>query len=558
MRAYFLAALCAAAINLLGAGATLAHEGHDPGAAPKAPPAAAASRAEATTEQFELVAVARSQILELYLHDAATNAPIADAELEIETPSGPVKATVGSDQVYRLPAPFLAKPGQVALVASVTRGQATDLLPLSLMSRGDGGPVTAAPPTGSKWDLHLPQWVLPAGGFVLGLVVMAALRYRPRAAMIVAGLLLLQPALGLAHEGEDHSAPAGASAPAAGATGQAVPPTGGDRAERQADGSVFVPKATQRIFGVRTVGAAAREYPRGLELPGRVIPDPNASGFVQSAVGGRLSAPEGGFPRLGSPVKKGDVLAYVTPPLQAIDISDMRQRQGEIDQQMEIVKRRLARYEQLAPTGAVARSQLEDTRSELEGLKDRRAALENSRRQPESLVAPVAGIVADGGAVAGQMAQPNAVIFHIIDTASLWVEALSFEPVSGTQTASAVTSQGKSLRLTPRGSGFADRNQTIPVHFAIESADTALRAGQFVTVLLTTWEKRSGIAVPRSALVRGANGVDLVLEKVSAERFVPRIVRTEPLDGENVLISAGLEPGKRIVSRGAELIDHIR
>lgn len=558
MHNYFLAALCAAAIGLVGAGVTRAHEGHDHGDAPKAPPTNAASRAEATTEQFELVAVARGQTLELYLHDAATNAPIGDARIELETPAGPARPIAGADQVYRLLAPFLAKAGQVDLVATVSRGQATDVLPLSLTSRGDEAGANAAPEADSQSGFHVPRWLLPAGGFVLGLVVMAALRRRPRTAMIVAGLLLLQPALGLAHEGEDHSAPAGASAPSAGAPGQAVPPTGGDRAERQTDGGVFVPKATQRIFGVRTVTASSRDYARTLELPGRVIPDPNASGFVQSAVGGRLSAPEGGFPRLGSPVKKGDVLAYVTPPLQAIDVSDMRQRQGEIDQQTSIVQRRLARYEQLAPSGAIARSQLDDTRLELEGLKDRRAALDNSRRQPEALMAPVSGIVADGSAVAGQMAQPNSVIFHIIDPASLWVEALSFEPVSGTHTASAVTSQGKSLRLSPRGSGFADRNQTIPVHFAIESADAVLRAGQFVTVLLTTEDKRSGIAVPRSALVRGANGVDLILEKVSAERFVPRVVRTEPLDAENVLISAGLPAGKHIVSQGAELIDHIR
>ena len=75
---------------------------------------------------------------------------------------------------------------------------------------------------------------------------------------------------------------------------------------------------------------------------------------MQAAVGGRLSPPPGGFPRLGTRVKKGDVLAYVTPPMQAIDVSDMRQRQGELDQQISIVERRLARYEPLAPSGAVA------------------------------------------------------------------------------------------------------------------------------------------------------------------------------------------------------------
>ena len=97
-------------------------------------------------------------------------------------------------------------------------------------------------------------------------------------------------------------------------------------------------------------------HPRTIELPGRIIPDPNASGYVQASVGGRLSPPPGGFPRLGTPVRQGDVLAYVTPPMQAIDVSDMRQRQGELDQQISIVAAPASRAtRRLSPSGAVSR-----------------------------------------------------------------------------------------------------------------------------------------------------------------------------------------------------------
>ena len=323
------------------------------------------------------------------------------------------------------------------------------------------------------------------------------------------------------------------------------------------DGSVFVPKSTQRILAIRTLVSEPAVYRRTVELPGRIIADPNASGYVQAAVGGRLSPPEGGFPRLGTPVKKGDVLAYVTPPLQAIDVSDMRQRQGELDQQISIVERRLARYETLAPSGAVARSQLEDTRLELQGLKDRRASLEKVRREPEALVAPVDGIIADGTPVAGQIAQTNAIIFHIIDPARLWVEALSYESLPNLQRATARIGD-KELTLGFRGAGFADRNQSIPIHFAIEGDVAGVRVGQFVTVLAETPDEQKGLAVPRTSIVRSTAGQDLVYEHVSAERFEQRPVRTEPLDGLRVLISQGLAPGKRIVVQGAELIDHIR
>ena len=331
-----------------------------------------------------------------------------------------------------------------------------------------------------------------------------------------------------------------------------------DLAQRLPDGGVFVPKSIQRILAIQTVRIESAAHRSALELPGRTIPDPNASGFVQSSVGGRLSPPPGGFPRLGTPVRKGDVLAYMTPPLQAIDASDMRQRQGELDQQITIVERRLARYETLVPSGAIARTQLEDTRTELQGLKDRRGSLDRSRGDPEELIAPVDGIVAEGTVVAGQMAQSNAVIFHIVDPNRLWVEALSFDSLSGVHSAVARLNNDRSYPLAFRGAGFAGRNQSIPVQFAVQGDVTGLRAGQFVTVLATTNEEKTGFAVPRAALVRNANGQDVVYEHVAAERFEPRPVRVEPLDGDRVFIATGLAAGKRLVVQGAELLGQVR
>ena len=235
----------------------------------------------------------------------------------------------------------------------------------------------------------------------------------------------------------------------------------------------------------------------------------------------------------------------------------MRQRQGELDQQISIVERRAARYEPLAQSGAVSRVQLDEARLELQGLKDRRAALDKVRREPEALIAPVDGVIADGTPVAGQMAQPNTVVFQIVDPARLWVEALSFDALAAA-TATAQTAQGHTLALDYRGSGFSNRSQSIPVHFAIDSDVHRVRVGQFVTVFASTGEELRGIALPRAAVVRSTNGQDLVYEHVSAERFQPRPVRIEPLDGDRVLIAAGITADKRIVVQGAELIDQVR
>jgi hypothetical protein len=64
--------------------------------------------------------------------------------------------------------------------------------------------------------------------------------------------------------------------------------------------------------------------------------------------------------------------------------------------------------------------------------------------------------------------------------------------------------------------------------------------------------------VPRASVIRAANGAMLVYEQSNPERFVPREVRVEPLDAERMLVISGLEPGKRIVTTGAELLHQVR
>jgi cobalt-zinc-cadmium efflux system membrane fusion protein len=546
MRTLFIAALGAAAL-LIPFDAPLAHEGHDHAEQTVAPAPNSAARGEATGTDFELVAVARTPDLLIYLDSFKTNAPVEGATIEAETPAGAVKATAQPGQPYILAAPWLSKPGKYDLIFTVTANNAAEILPVTLEV-----PVAAARDAArnSFFNTGIAGWLTAGGlGLVLGIGLTALTRRRGRSAAVGIALLSALAAQDAhAHEGEDHSKDA---APA-----QSV---ARERAQRLTDGTLFVPKDTQRIFALRTVLSEQKAHPRSIELPGRIIADPNASGFVQSAVGGRLSAPPGGFPRLGTVVKQGDVLAYITPPLQAIDVSDMRQRQGELEQQMTIVERRVTRYAALAPSGAVSKVQLEEANLELEGLKERRKALERSKAQPEALIAPVSGIVADGMPIAGQIAQSNGIIFNIIDPARLWIEALSFDAISDTQaSASALLPNGRTLKLSFQGAGLADRNQTVPIHFAIEDKPEGIRVGQFVPVLVVTGEDKPGIAVPRTAIVRSTNGQDFVYEHVSAERFAARPVRIETLDSARVLVVAGMEPGKRIVIQGAELLDQIR
>lgn len=553
MRVSNLLALIMAAIVWLAFPTAQAHEGHDHDA-PKAPVSATiAPRTEVVSDAFELVAIARGGELVIHLDGFETNAPISGAEIEVDTPAGLTRAVAKGDGVYQIPAPFLAKPGRYDLAFTVSAGATVDVLAATITI--PEATATAAPPGSwvatpaiaqglrqSVGATGIPVWLALLIGFAGGVGTMALWRGRAGRASAVA--LVAAGALAVS------SAPTEAAAEVAAASR--------DQAQRFPDGALFVPKTTQHILALRTIRTAERVHQRTIELPGRIVPNPNASGLVQASVGGRLSPPPGGFKALGTPVKAGDVLAFVMPPLPLADATTQQQQARELDQQIAIVGNRLQRYRSLIATNAVARSQLEDAELELKGLQARRANLDRVQREPEALVSPVNGIIAASNAVAGQMAEPNAVIFQIVDSASLWVEALSYEAQSTSQKARGSLANGRTIDLDYVGTGFTDRNQAVPVQFAITSDTKGLRAGQFITVLATTLDAQTGIAVPRQAVLRGSNGQSLVYEHTDAERFVEREVRIAPLDGASVLIVAGIEAGRRIVTQGAELLNQIR
>ena len=546
----------AALLGITSAGTAFSHTGHPHGE--EAPPGAVqtAPRATAASPLFELVAVANGTGLLIYLDRFETNAPVIGATVDVETPTGPASA-VQDGEVYLLETPWAAKPGTYELLFTIAAGTDIDFLTATLTIPE---PLVAAPMV-EKPCATVIAGQLRAGiasvpdrlqradpaligigllGLLGGALVMALVRRRLVAAGVLAAVLALVLGSSVAFA---------ETAPGATVTR--------DVAQRLPDGRVFAPKAAQRILAILTMATVEAEHRRGIEMAGRVVPDPNASGFVQTAIGGRLLAPPGGFPSLGAVVKAGDVMALVEPSLAAADQSSIRQSKAELDQEIALEVREVARAQTLAASGTVSQTQLEGAELTLQGLRERRAALDAIRMEPEVLVAPVAGVISKANAAPGLIADTNTEVFHIIDPKELWVEALSFggEPVSGN--ASIGGEGGAAIPLSLIGAGFAEDGQAQPVHFRIDAAGD-LRVGDRVTVFAETADVTTGIAAPREAVIRGPNGEDIVFVHIAPELFEPRAVRTEPLDGGRVIIVAGVAAGDRVVTQGAELLNQLR
>ena len=114
--------------------AAWAHGGEDHGGdAPQVTGTSMAPRAYAQTEDFELVAQLHGTTLTLHLDRFATNTPVVDAQIEVE--SGSVLKAVAQQLapgVYTVKADALAVPGAHPLSFSVQAGDTADLLAATL------------------------------------------------------------------------------------------------------------------------------------------------------------------------------------------------------------------------------------------------------------------------------------------------------------------------------------------------------------------------------------------------------------------------------------------
>jgi hypothetical protein len=554
----------------------LAHEGHDHGDAPKPVAVASVPTLETSSSEFELVAIPEGNGLLIYLDRFATNEPVRGATLEVSVDGEAANAAEAKDGTYRLASARAVQPGSHDLTFTVTAGDTSDLLigsleiPTPAVSPGSSYGSVAGLFARARTDGGLMVGAVMV--FLLGALTTLALTTQGRRRAVAAGVLVALAALlasgaAFAHGGEDHSQDDRTTAtttvaPTASANAPSLPTGGTESPRRLPDGSLYVPKRSQRLLGVRTAVTKVEEATESVPLTGRVTPDPNFGGRVQASQSGRIEPGEKGLPYLGQRVEAGQILAYVVPAVNTVERTSVQQQIAQIDKEMTIAQSRVERLSLLA--GSVPQKDIDEARATLDGLRKQRQALAPTLTTREPLRAPVSGVISASSVVVGQFVETREqVLFEVLDPEHLLVEATAFDHgvVERMKAATALLGDGEPLPLTFLGHGALLRQQAMPLLFRIEHASQhghGLHVGQPVRVLLQTSTRRTGVVLPRRSVVRGPNGQPQVWEHASAQRFVARPVRMQPLDGNTVLVSAGVEPEARVVTDGAALLNQVR
>jgi multidrug efflux pump subunit AcrA (membrane-fusion protein) len=108
----------------------------------------------------------------------------------------------------------------------------------------------------------------------------------------------------------------------------------------------------------------------------------------------------------------------------------------------------------------------------------------------------------------------------------------------------------ETTRLVSVGSVVDPRTRTVPLWFEVENEDGSLKVGSNARADVRTGEARTGVVIPRSALL-DEDGRTIAYVQPEGESFAKRALELGGLDGEQALVLSGIDAGERVVTGAA-------
>lgn len=350
-------------------------------------------------------------------------------------------------------------------------------------------------------------------------------------------------------------------------------------------------KEQQWRIEFRNEPARKRRLVETIRVPARVVAAPGRRALVAApAAGLTLPASDGGFVKLGDRVEAGAVLGSVSPVLGGVEgtqllaaRAELEVKATEVESEIARAKARLtraqsllARAERLRASGGASERELEDARFEAELAAADLAAAEKLREPFEAvrkaregggaplavpLRAPIAGMIAEARATPGEYVEAGRTLFEVLDLATVWLEADVPEGDLGRLPASPAASfvPLATAGAKPRTDGVEfvairpvidDESRSARAVYAVKNDDGSLRLGAAIDLLLETARAEDALAIPESAIV-DEDGKPVVFVQMEGEAFERREVTTGVRSQGYVQVLSGLEPGERVVTRGA-------
>lgn len=332
-------------------------------------------------------------------------------------------------------------------------------------------------------------------------------------------------------------------------------------------------KEQQWTLDFATAVVSEHSLRESIRVPAEVRPKTGGEAEVIAPVAGRIAA-GGVIPGAGTPVHNGQVLARIVPKTAIpADRAALELSVTEALSSLGLAEKDRQRVERLVNAGAIpgrrldeataaeanARARLETSRSLLAQHELTRSAEGESTGQVEFILrAPITGVIADSGAVAGSGVEEGQRMFRIIALDP--VHVIGFVPEADSDRLRLLTEgelelpgDNRSLplsRIVSVGRVVDPESRTVSVIFEMANPGARLAVGQSVFIRLFTGGQSPGLAVPESAIVDDA-GRPVVFVQSAGESFLRRPVRLGIRDSGYVGILEGVNRGERVVTAGA-------
>ncbi len=338
------------------------------------------------------------------------------------------------------------------------------------------------------------------------------------------------------------------------------------------DDGISFTKEQQWKVDFATAEVVTRPIRTVIQATGTLRARPDGEALLTAPAAGQVQ-PAGAFPRLGQTVKKGQVLAYLVPRLGGeTDIATLRAAANKAQVEHQLASQTLARLEGLYRAEAVAENRVLTARAAEASARAELTATQQRLGQYSGagggvpLRAPVAGTIVDVRVSPGAYTQDGALLFHVADRRSLWLElrvpeseaarlanpsGASFRVAGGERSFEIIP--GKNGRLIAVGGVVDAVTRTLPVIFEFSPADAHLPIGMAVQAQVYAGGARVAVAIPTSSVL-DEGGMAVVFVQAGGESFERRTVRLGAREGDWVEVLDGLTPGQRVVSRGAYLV----
>lgn len=340
--------------------------------------------------------------------------------------------------------------------------------------------------------------------------------------------------------------------------------------QAQDDGGITFTKEQQWKIDFATVEATTGLVRPSVKATASIKAQPDGEAQIAAPTAGILRA-AGKFPHIGQFVRKGQVLATLIPRLGGeTDQASLDAAATKARIALDHARRERERMEALFRDEAIPEKRLIEARANeqlamAESNAARARAAQTSGGAGIAIRAPIDGTIAHVAVSSGTFVAEGNPLFHVANTKRLWLETRVPESDIGrlgTPTGASFTVDGfdhtftideRNGRLIAVGGIVDAATRTVPVVFEFANPGNTLRLGMAASAQLFAGSGTESVLVPASA-VQDESGTQAVYVLTSGESFQRRIVQTGARDGDHIAILSGLEPGLRVVSKGAYLI----